>query len=665
MNKMYLRNFTSKFLNILLIFILVLAIVCVRPTTVKAANTYKQTLKSGIEAFPKDYQTLLENFVAETDHTNWHFQPYYTGIDWNEFLASQAAHGKNRVHTSLDTIYRDSCNNLASGYYCADKNATAYFMDPRNFINERNIFQFLEISYNKDMYTKNIIEEMIKGYKVFNEGKEITFVMSYEDHPEFEKEVTMTYADIIIDAAEKSKMSPISIVTKIVQEVGGDGSASVSGTNETYPSCYNFFNIGAYDTGDAILNALKYADNAGWHCPYSAIVEGAEYNSKNYIQAGQNTLYFYKFDCVGNKILEVDEEVTISSSNLYHQYMTNISDPYSQTAKYFSTYTNYNLLDKPLNFIIPVYENMPKSTTKPSSLAGAKNQDLYYAHISSSLSTRVAPGYDKGFTPITLYKDDLVIMLEKGIKDSKGDLWDKVQFWNGTTGYVVDEYLEKYTSTSIDIDMGTVGSPAPVPTPDPEETEDTIIGIGYADVSTTLNIREGAGSTYNVVGTLKAKEQFSILEETSNWYKIKTSTGLKGYVTKDYAKKLEYAKVEGNNIKITPEATADMIAQYLNVKDYTVINGDNTTVTGKELGTNYRFVSGNKDYTIIKVGDINGDAEVDVIDLALFKRYLMNKTTLEDIFKKAGKLQGDDGDIDVIDLALIKRYLLKTATIKI
>ena len=67
----------------------------------------------------------------------------------------------------------------------------------------------------------------------------------------------MTYTDIIMKAAEASGMSPISMVIKIVQEVGSDGSGSTDGKNSTYPNTYNFFNIGANDTGDAILNGLK------------------------------------------------------------------------------------------------------------------------------------------------------------------------------------------------------------------------------------------------------------------------------------------------------------------------------------------------------------------------------------------------------------------------
>ena len=647
------RNiYLFKFLSILLIFMLTSAILCVSAPNVKAATMYNQTLKSGIDAFPESYQVLLRKFVEETAHTNWNFQAFYTGIDWNDFISAEAEHGLNRVHSSLDTIYRDSCNDLESGYYCASSAITSYFIDPRNFFNERNIFQFLEISYNKDLYTKGIIEEMIKGYGVFNNGNPITFTMSDENHRDFGKQVTMTFADIIMDAAERSQMSPISIVTKIIQEVGANGSASTRGNNESYPNCYNFFNIGAYDSGDAVMNALAYADDHGWHCPYSSIVEGAEFNTRYYIKAGQNTPYFYKYDCVGNRILSVGEQTTISSEDLYHQYMTNVSDPYSQSATYFSTYTNYNLLDKPLNFIIPVFDNMPAFVSKPSTLLAAQNQDLYYANISSSLSTRTGPGFGYDYTNITLYKDDLVIMLQRHVNDE----WDRVQFWNGTIGYVYSEYLEKYEPNY------NAGSDEPI---EPGPSEDyNIIGYGYADVNSTLNIRQGPGSTYRVIGSLASKEEFAILEETSEWYKILTNDGIVGYVSKEYVKQIGYAKVEETEIKLIPDTTAEMVAKFLNVKDYTVKKGENE-ITDNTVGTGYKFIAEGKEYTIIKLGDVDGDTKVNIVDMALIKKYLLKNIQITGEYNKAGRLQQDHDDINVVDMALMQKHLLGNEFIKI
>lgn len=75
---------------------------------------------------------------------------------------------------------------------------------------------------------------------------------------------------------------------------------------------------------------------------------------------GQNTSYFFKFDVVVDKIIKSGEKATVDSKNLFwHQYMTNLMDPYSQSPSVFNMYAANGNLDANLNFIIPVYDNMP------------------------------------------------------------------------------------------------------------------------------------------------------------------------------------------------------------------------------------------------------------------------------------------------------------------
>ena len=645
-NRKVLSNKINKLFYILIIIVIFSNIVLI-PNISNAASV-KQEVKSGISSFPSDYQALLNKLIDETDHTNWKFYAYYTGIDWDDLVKAEGSCKKNRIHKSFDTVLRCSCGNVADEYYCANDNATAYYMDPRNFINERNIFQFLDISYNSNIQTKAKVEEMVKKYKVFNYGKSVTFIMSDEKHKDYNRTVTMTYTDIIMEAAKQSNMSPINIVAKIVQEVGSNGSGSTSGTNSTYPNCYNFFNIGAYD-GDGVTNALKYADNHGWHCPYTSIVEGAIFCGTDYINRGQNTSYFFKFDVVGTSILEPGKSQTVNTNNFYSpQYMTNIMDPYNQSATLFSAYTNTNSLDENLVFIIPIYNNMPEYVVKPSTLLSSDNQDLYYADITSTLSTRTGPGLNYSYGNVTLYKDDLVIMLDRKCKTSGGYDWDKVQFWNGTTGYVASEYLEKYTNSQGE-------------EPNEPVSDEKIVGIGYADVSSSLNIRKGAGTTYAIVGSLKPKEEFEIIGETSGWYKIRTYTNISGYVSKEYVKQIEYAEIEDNNIRIIPYVTADMLAEYLDVDDYT-IKKDKTTITNNLLGTNYKFVSGDKEYTIIKMGDVNGDGQVNTGDAFLIQRHAMKLKSLTDNFLAAANVNYDK-NTNTGDAFLVQKYALKLTPI--
>lgn len=218
------------------------------------------------------------------------------------------------------------------------------------------------------------------------------------------------------------------------------GSSSVSGTYPGYEGYYNFYNLGAYDTGNAIVNALKYARDKGWNNPYKAIIEGAEEIANSYTNAGQNTAYFYKWDVVGTKILKSGQTQTISSSNMFwHQYMTNVQDPTSQSKSLYNTYVKNKVIDEKLNFIIPIYDNMPAENSMPSGLT-TDDGDLYYVNCTDGLAIRETPS-TSGKKLGTLYKNTLVVMLERECKEANGYKWDKIKLSNGVTGYVASKYL--------------------------------------------------------------------------------------------------------------------------------------------------------------------------------------------------------------------------------
>ena len=465
----------SKRILILSIIAAVLSIFVVPINKVYAANTYTQTLKSGIDKFPAEYKKALEQI--QKLHPNWTFEAYYTGISWDTLILNETAtHGRNRVIKSADSSWRCSCNNVASGYACASKGITSYYLDPRNFLNEVNIFQFLEISYNSKIHNIDGIKSAVKGTFL---DKQITYTLIEKKEVETEKEVQKTvnntittqkeivkeikeveveytkhYADIILEAAKQSNMSPYSIVTKIIQEVGTDGSSSVSGTytgeSGKYKGYYNFYNLGAYDSGNAIVNGLKYAKDKGWNNQYDAIVEGAEEIANSYTNAGQNTAYFYKWDVVGTKILQSGKTQSISGSDMFwHQYMTNVQDPTSQSKSLYNTYVKNKIIDESLNFVIPVYDNMPTENSMPSGLT-TEDGDLYYVNCTDGLALRETPS-TSGKKLDTLYKNTLVVMIERECKEANGYKWDKVRLSNGVTGYIASKYLTfKAASTKLE-----------------------------------------------------------------------------------------------------------------------------------------------------------------------------------------------------------------------
>lgn len=616
---------------VLILIISVLAVL-IMPLNASFAATkkYTQTLKSGISNFPKEYQSALKKIKDE--HPDWNFEAYYTGLPWSTVLLNEtSSHGRNRVIKTADASWRCSCGNVASGYACASEGIIGYYLDARNFLNEINIFQFLEISYNSKIHNLSGVKSAVKG----------TFLDDTITYRKNGKSYTKSYAEIILEAAEESNMSPYSIVTKIIQEVGTNGSASVKGTYSGYKGYYNFYNLGAYDTGNAIVNALKYAKDKGWDNQYDAIIDGAKQISNSYTNAGQNTAYFYKWDVVGTKILKSGSSQTVSSSDMFwHQYMTNVQDPTSQSKTLYNTYAKNGILDKSLNFIIPIYEDMPSSVDMPSGFSD-DTEDLYYVNCTDGLRVRNKAS-TSGSILTTLYKNTKVQMITKKYTTANGIVWDKIKLSNGVTGYTADKYL---TACKTNTDSDTV--------------------IGTAKTTENLKLRKSASTSGVLLTTIPKNTQIDILQKDVsnsngyNWYKVKYGS-YKGYVASQYLNvnnsnnnnnnndnksdeiKLndEYAKVDGSILIVKPTSTIKNIAN----------SASGTLKTGEKVKV------GSKSYTVAMLGDANGDGKVNSADLLKVVNHLNGNSTLTSTYKASADIN-EDGKINSADLLKIVNHL--------
>lgn len=467
-------NISKKLLSILLIFSILTVTFSVffvknESNAVTMSKSYTQYVKSGISAFPKSYQTYLKKL--EELHPNWIFKAYYTGIDWDELTSSSAENKckKNTIYFKSGSTVMDPkalciCGKEGdSNYYCASASTVNYYLDPRNFLSEAQVFQFLDLSYDEHI-TKSVITNAAKNS--FLSG---TFTVNGKKY---------SYVDAIMDAAEESEVSAMHILVTIFQEVGkgtkkSDGTytlpKAVSGTVDGYEGLYNFYNYGATDGSGAVERGLKKAREMGWTDPRTAIIEGATIVlANNYISAGQNTKYFYKFDVVGNEILqESDGKKTYSSSYFFgHQYMTNIQDPMSQAYNLFTYYTNEGLLDKTLTFNIPVYDDMPSQAVQQETTLKESEGDFYWVNVNSSVNIRKSAST----TSTSLGKARRGMVVAK--KGSSGNFYKVTYYkatsydkskkkWNGTkvTGYISKDYLKKCEEIESD----------PEPEPEPEK----------------------------------------------------------------------------------------------------------------------------------------------------------------------------------------------------
>ncbi len=564
-----------KVISVLCIITILFSIIL--PSIVNASSTsYTQTIKSGIEQFPESYRKYL--YKIQDLHPNWTFDAYYTGISWNTLVEKETDCGHNRIIASANSLWK--CNrptsNVESGYACASDAIIKYYMDPRNFIGDDvKIFQFLEISYNEKISTVDSIKTTIAS----------TFMNS--DYKYNKDGIYLSYADIILEAAKQSKMSPFSIATKIIQEVGSKGSESVFGRYPGYEGYYNFFNYGANDEGNAIENGLKYARDKGWNNPYTAIVEGAKLLANSYTNAGQNTAYFYKWDVVGSTILTSGNTQTVVSSTsssenqlFRHQYMTNVEDPTSQARNTYSTYVKNGIIDEKLNFIIPIYDNMPAANKLPTNLT-TKDGALYYL-TGTAVRLREAPSTSAKALATLNTLDEIVAVIERETAtDSTGRKWDKVKISSGQIGYIASQYL----------------SPC---------QDDT---------------------------------------------------------TQQVQQKAE-AKIDGTNIKATPTTTVSKVGELLKLTKYEVYSGQTKITEDSNLATGYilKDLTNNKQYTVVVMGDVNGDGKISSSDYVRIKNKLREKVTLDEFQNKASDANFD-GKITSADYVKVKNVLRGKTTI--
>ena len=373
-------------------------------------DTTKYAEEFASSGIPESYWTKLT--LLKDNHPNWKFTGYKTNLNWEDAIAAESQVGisyiqsSNPIYLSLDEgSYNVSTNTYnqmeAGGWYAANKQTVAYYMDPRNFLNEINIFMFENLGYNASLQTKEVIESIFAGSDL------------------------LQYADYYIQAAtyDGNNISPVSLAARSRQElVSGDGkiSNSANGNGKINDiSYYNFYNIGAFSScEDPIFCALDFAKgydenytsyNRPWTDPIKAILEGAKYIADGYINVGQNTLYLQRFN--------------VTSNNTYsHQYMTNTEAPYSESKSSYNAYKKINKLDSTIEFLIPVYENMPATAASlpvsvdQSAINNMKNNSSFTDIISKS-------GYTDNYQYITnINLGTTAAHMIAAIKSSGGDV---------------------------------------------------------------------------------------------------------------------------------------------------------------------------------------------------------------------------------------------------
>ena len=285
------------------------------------------------------------------------------------------------------------------------------------------------------------------------------------------------------------------------------------------------------------------------------------------------------------------------------------------------------------------------------------------------VALRAGPGTNEPII-MRLSKNSILTRVDNtGRYNINGYIWDRVELPNGKKGFVARNFLEDTKKAN---------------------------NIYRVKVNDYLIMRDAPnGQDIRHLGDGVLVTVLERANEKVNGYfrdKIITAEGAVGYVARDYlenvngeekeepknkpepqpivppapqpekrpenvnvnSKLIDNKNEEKKIIRVSPEARADDLKKkYSNVKD----------ISNNNLGTGTTVKIDNKEYKIIKIGDVNGDGETDEIDAILILRKSIDIIQFNNIQNEAADVD-KDGNSDEIDAIRILRYAIGLNEIK-
>ncbi len=353
------------------------------------------------------YKESLENLKLA--HPNWNFKFLYTGLNFSDAVSGEyEVRSANLVPTSYGGEWISGTALYDTGWYGASEKAIARFMDPRNFLNEVDVFQFQDVNdYLYGVCTLEGIQEQVNN----------SFLKDY--------------ATDIDTACRNENVNPYYIIARLFQENGrnpSNGTYKMNGGDGKY--YYNPFNIGATGNSKSEVynNALARAKREGWDTMVKALQGGIYFCKKNWLENYQNTLYQNKFDI----------DSTNGTSLYSHQYMQNLFGAYNEAKSLQGMYDKTGRLDSDFTFIIPLYENMPKDISPEPK----NNQESYIINVKTTgteIRIRKEASTDSEILREIADKGTVLLSVQRGINSN----WHKVVTKDGLIGYVSGAWLEQ------------------------------------------------------------------------------------------------------------------------------------------------------------------------------------------------------------------------------
>lgn len=555
------------------------------------------------QGFPESYKAGLRTLHAM--YPNWVFVADHTGTDWNTMVENQNYVGRSLVHKSYPSSWKsiaDECYDWekgewyefdSGGYVQASSELVQYALDPRNFLNDTYIFMFEGLSYDSSVQNIDGVDNIISGTFMENSSH---YLDGY------------SYSTLLMQAGQISSVSPYHLATKIIQEQGVNGQGnSISGTVTGYEGYYNYYNIGAYASGGltAVQNGLRYAKQVSadknkiymrpWSTRYKAVVGGAINLGSEYINKGQNTIYYEKFDVV----------------NYSHQYMTNILGARSEATRAKKAYSEYLINNASFKFIIPIYNNMPEEVCEIPTGDGSPNNRLNNLSVDGYSLTPTFASYiteyslivDNGVAGVNVSAEALAGNASVsgtgyyGLNVGNNTITVTVTAENGDSQYYVIDIVRK--------------DKEPVPDPEPQPGDDgfsTDYNIDHNDkIISKISVGSSADAVLNNISFANGCY--------GKIYRADNSERIDSVATGD---KLVIYKADGS------------IFDELYIAIYGDVNGDGN-ITSMDMLYVKRHVLGirNLSDAYYKAADANRDGQISSMDMLYVKRHVLDIRYIE------------------------------------
>lgn len=576
--------------------------VYLRKSTTTNSGSYT-LINSGVKVTIQDI--VYTNTNTGCSNNSWYKVRYnnYTGYLCTNYVTAKLESrnlfnynidGWKSTSTKVYNFYTNKWNTNVSGggsgWYTPNRSFISYMMDPRNYLSSEKdygyIFMFLNQKYSTDTtYSQDVINTTLAN----------TFMSTSKVNDGTDR----TFAEVILTVSKEAGIDPYFLSARILVELSvvknRSDSEYVSGTNSIYKGYYNYCNIGATGS-NSLLNGLKTAKENGWDNDYKALKGCAEFIAGNYINRGQSTIYLQKFDVIN-----------ATGNGFYtHQYQQNLTVGELEGYKLFQAYKEAKLLNSNLEFIIPVYNNMPVCNTT-------------VANECTILPSKANPN--------------------NYLKNIKIDGYEIPNFDGSKEEYT---YNVSTSTTVIQLDAERVYNKA------------SISGIGTINLinnSQTIQIvvtaENGTKKIYKITITKDDTKPLSVSNIVSNADLVTDGTYLSGIALNttgtDLSNKL---KLQGKNINV------NVITSSGQEKTSGIVStGDKVTIkSGEET----------KIYKVVIYGDLNGDGIINSADLLKLRQHLIGTKKLSSEYFVAANLTKNDNTLNSADLLKLRQHLIGT-----